>query len=1400
LNFLILDCVNIILQRTECNLCLYFPLNKDQPNVRNLIMKQGGYLISFLFCSIFSFGQTFHSGLIVDFGNIGLQITDIKQDKTGFLWIGTIEGLYRYDGYNFKLYETDKKTIGSSIIQKIYVAKNDELWVCTNGGGLLNYNPRLDKLVQFIHDSTNTKSIGANNINNLVEDREGNLWIAFSRGGLDFYNKQESTFYHFLPSDKSGLLSDDLSDVLLEENNTLWISTWNDGVNSLDLNNARNKIPSQAKFKSYPVEKTFPKQSVLTFLYKDTLSGELYIGSNAGGLFKYSRTQDRFNLVDIPSLQEYYTYGMTPVGDHKVLLPTNHGILLMNLENQALEPVPSPLNEVLIQVYTVFIDNQKNTWVGTDRGLTKIVEKKIAHYKIDPTKNFAPINNILGLCKQGDYVWLGTYGGGLYLKNEKTAQIVRVNKNNEQLNYIWDIKRVGNFLHVGTHMGLVTLDVSDLTLRQNFKEKTVKTLTHFTCFTKNTAGDTWVGTWNDGIFKIDNQTGEAKRVKLPHMDNHYVQAVLIDKKNQLWVGTRHSGMIRYSNLDGKVETKFYPARKPHDDVSSEFITALYEDDKGQIWIGTGEGGLNILDDKTEKITWIGKGERNLPSNTVKAITQDKEGHVWVSFKIGMSRYDPDNGFINFSQEDGLEFMEFNFNGAIRADSLLYFSNQSGYNSFRPEDLKFQATKPRVIITELKVNNKPFLPGVADEFGNLMTKPVYEAESVSLNYKASTISFEFSSLDYTHPMREVYAYKLDGISTDWTYTNASNRQVTYSNLSPGKYTFHVKVIRNDMTGNEGTRAIDIIIIPPFWQTTWFKVIAGMLLVGFVYTGHAIRLSSIRSQKIKFERLADERIKVIEKKNIEIQNQTVKLHEADKSKLNFFTNISHEFRTPLMLIIGPLNNLLETKPNAENEKLMMIHRNAQRLLRLMDQIMDISKIDAGSLRLELREGDIVKFVQEIKKSFDYLSQLKKIQFEFQTKVQESVCLFDHDKIEKILYNLLSNAFKATPQYGSVSMEVEITEGDSITHRLLHIKIENTGIGISKEDLPNLFTRFYRTKNYADGTGIGLSLTKSLVELQGGTIEVVSEEKSGTTFHVTVPVGSQGVGKNDNIIEIKEQLLKIRPSEPLPATDESSVINRSADPNSRTILIVEDDEDMRRFISELLEESYSVIRAGNGDAGLKLAYQFQPDLIISDMIMPVMDGYQFMRAIKSDTNVSHIPIILLSTRDTVDARLQGLEEGADDYITKPFNEKLLLARVKNLIEQRRSMKERFSTDINLKAKEITITSLDEKFMQKLVDVVELHISNPDFGSDLICQELGIGRSYLYSKVRAITDLSVNEFIKTMRLKRAAVLLLSGEQNVNEVSLNVGFMDRSHFSKSFTKQFGMSPAQYQKEKHHPK
>jgi signal transduction histidine kinase/ligand-binding sensor domain-containing protein/DNA-binding response OmpR family regulator len=1367
-------------------------------------------IISFLigFLVISGVGLSQHSGYnpVFELESLaGMQVNDIKQDSLGFLWVGTNEGLYRYDGYDMKLYHPTPSNAGSSLIHTIFIDSQNNLWAGTYGG-LLKYDKNSDSFLNIQHDAETPYSIGGNRINCIAEDANGNLWIGLSKGGIDQYNKAEKKFYHYRASDKTGLLSDDINDLLVDADNILWISTWNHGLNKLDLNLKGNNMPTSAQFKGYRPAVNTQKIVTQLFMFEDPKTPKIFVGTADHGFLVFDKNNETFERFRIDGLRTSL-YDALPDSGRRMLVGTLSGVRLVNLENGTVEPCTQSFCDVKNTVNVIYKDDQDVTWIGSVNGLHKFVEKKVQHVKLDPSKVSTPLNNVIAMRKQGKFIWLGTWGEGLILRDEQSGEFVQVNTDNELIKYIWDLKLLDEkTLLVAGNRGLVKIDVRGLaSLKKDFPENNFPSENHFTTFTKNTKGDTWIGTWKAGLYRISSTTGEVLSYDKVDTKGHYIQSIHYNN-NELWIGTVHSGLIRISDPNGKARVKTYSQETS--DLSSDFVSVIFEDNNHKLWIGTGGGGINILDLETEKIKWILKGDQNLSSNTIQAITQDNNNDMWVSFKSGIAKLDDTGVFVSYSEDDGFENLLFNPNGVGKSGDTLYFGSAAGYNVFKPADLAFQQLPTKIFITDFKIFDEPISPGELYERTEILSAPINELNQIKLSYKVKNIAFKFSSLNFANPKREIFAYTLEGLNDKWIYTNAANRYVSYSNLAPGDYTLKIKAARRNGSDEGHVRTLHISIVPPIWQTPWFLAIAIVFLTALLYFLHWLRLKDLTRQKLLFESLAAERVKVIELKNqqleqqnVEIQNQARKIHEADQSKINFFANISHEFRTPLMLIIGPIARLMESKQSYDNESLSMIHRNAKRLLRLINQIMDFSKIEAGSLTLETRRGDFVKFVKEITDSLNYLAKIKSVRVEFYASEEECFFNFDHDKIEKIVYNLLSNAFKVTPSNGRVAVTLEILHGDQDNSLdAVRLEIFNSGRGISPEDLHNLFTRFYRTRSYSDGTGIGLSLTKSLVELHGGHIEVRSEENDGTWFYVTIPItDTAGVGyetENDFQDQYTETRAKLYEEELKGLRADEAIIGGAITrKHLKTILILDDDEDMRLFISRLLTPAYNVIESSNGEEALKLAHQRQPDLIVSDMMMPVMDGYQFLRSLKQDSNISHIPIILLTARASMDARLKGLEEGADDYITKPFHEKILLLRVKNLIDRMQKAKERFWTDINLEPKEITITSLDEKFMGNLVTIVEKNIANTNFNSDTICQEMGVGRSYLYAKVKALTDLPVNEFVKTIRLKRAAILLTKGQLHVNEVAYSVGFNDRYYFSKCFLKHFGVSPSQYQNE-----
>jgi ligand-binding sensor domain-containing protein len=609
-------------------------------------MKLVGYIISFLIGSGLAFGQAPALEPISDIETLsGIQVNDIKQDSLGFLWVATNEGLYRYDGYNLKLYEPNAYAIGSSIVRKIYFDKGGEMWAATRGG-LLRFNKQRGQFSILKHNPKDSTSIHSNSINDLIEDNEGNLWLALSKGGIDRYNKKEKKFYHYLTADNTGLLSDDISALLFDSEKNLWASTWNHGLNKLDLNIPSNKTPKEAKFEAFD---KMPRGVTVLCVYEDKLTYDVYLGTADHGLLRFDKKSKEFDRPTVKGLEKTSVYGIVPFQDHKVWVLTPHGARTLNMDNFTLEDCDHPICHYQATVYCVFKDNQDVTWMGSGAGLKKYVKRKVNHFKIDENAETSRPNNVITLCKQGQYLWLGTWGGGLYIKDELTDKIERVNEENTLLESIWDLKLVDNkYLLIATGQGIVRLTVDDVSVRPTFEEFNFDKKLKAIALTKNETGDTWVGTWTQGLYRINVEKGEMTKYEKYSTEKHFVQSIYLDKKNRLWIGTVHAGLIRLSNIDGNVSSKVYV--QDSSGLSSDFVSVIFEDKDARLWIGTGDGGVNILDLRTEEITWIMKGDRNLPSNTVRAIVQDNNNDIWISFKSGISKLDKNGVFINYSIE------------------------------------------------------------------------------------------------------------------------------------------------------------------------------------------------------------------------------------------------------------------------------------------------------------------------------------------------------------------------------------------------------------------------------------------------------------------------------------------------------------------------------------------------------------------------------------------------------------------------------------------------------------------------------------------------------------------------------------------------------------------------------
>ncbi len=1013
-------------------------------------------------------------------------------------------------------------------------------------------------------------------------------------------------------------------------------------------------------------------------------------------------------------------------------------------------------------ITALYEDHTGTFWVGTQNGLNKFdrENEQFTRFFHDERDSNSISDNAISFISEDHTgaLWIGTAGGGLNRYDPMTRRWTR---------FVHDPKN--------------SLSLSHPSVRAIFEDR---------------FGTLWVGTFGGGLNRFNRESGHftsfVHDAKNQHSINgNYVWAICEDSlaPNILWVAA--DGLNRF-DPNTQQFTRFVNDPQNPRSLSSDYVGALCVDRNGTLWVGTMGGGLNRFDHKTGQFIHFTVKD-GLPGNFVAGILADDLGRLWLSGN-GLSCFDPQaQTFRNFDVTDGLASNEFLMPSQHKSnDGEMFFgSASSGFTVFHPDSIRDNPYIPPVVITAFKRYNTDSTSGIA-----IQEKGVFARKEISVSYKDKVLSFEFAALSYRSTFNNQYAYKLEGFNNTWTQLG-TKREVTFTNLDPGEYTLRVKGSNNDGVWSEEGTSLKIIITPPWWRTRWAYVCYLMLF--------GVALYGWRRFELNRAKLRNE----LKMKNFEAQ----KLQEMDHMKSRFFANISHEFRTPLTLILGPVEqmNSGEFRGNVK-EAYDMILRNGRRLLRLINQLLDLARIEAGRMTLQTRQEDIVSFLKGLVLSFASAAERKHIALNIIAEDENLIVYFDRDKLEKIVSNLLSNALKFTPEGGMVSVQLaesseQLPAKKLPTAHCLLITIKDTGPGISPEQRDKIFDRFYQVDalhtREQEGTGIGLALTKELVELHHGEIIVESEVGRGTTFIVRLPLGKAHL-KAEEIASDQLSVVSDQASDKLqvasgrdsdfPSIQQSLTpsIRESTTSDETLILVGEDNRDVRLYIRQYLEPVFKVIEAVDGLDGVEKALEIIPDLIISDVMMPKRDGNELCRILKADEKTSHVPIIMLTAKADRDSKVQGLEIGADDYLIKPFDSKELLARVHNLIKQRRQLRERFSREIVLKPREIAITPMDEVFLNKVKAVVEKYLGEEDFDVEILSREVGMSHSQIHRKLKALTNQSASQFIRSLRLHRAVELLKQKAGTVAEIAYQVGFGSQAYFTKCFHEQFGCSPKDY--------
>jgi signal transduction histidine kinase/DNA-binding response OmpR family regulator len=898
----------------------------------------------------------------------------------------------------------------------------------------------------------------------------------------------------------------------------------------------------------------------------------------------------------------------------------------------------------------------------------------------------------------------------------------------------------------------------------------------------------WIGSYSGGLTKFNIKENKFKTFKNDpnnkgSISNNHIISIIeaVDDPNILWVGTYGGGLNRFDKTK-ETFTNYRPIKGEENSLSSEGIYALYQspEDPGTLWIGTSEGGLNKLELKTWKFSHF--TSLNGLTNQIVEVIEDNSGNLWIITKKGLSFFNTKTNKIrNYDEQDGL----FNLSGELCKDSKgrIYIAGKNCITSFYPQEINDNPNIPPVVITDFKVFNSSVPIYKNDNISEqkedqlFLQKSITESESIELSYEHNFFSFDFAALDFFIPGKNQYAYKMEGFDKDWSYSENRN-YAAYTNIPPGEYIFRVKGSNNDYVWNESGVSLKIIIHPPWWKTWWAYILFSLSLLGILSGSARFYLNR---QRLKHQLLLE-------------HEYAGKQQEISLMKSRFFTNISHEFRTPLTLIIGPSEKILSS--NSENETgrmAFLIRKNALKLLRLINQLLDISKLDEGKLKLKVTRNNLVPFTRGIVMLFESFVETNDIALSVKCEKNDVELYFDQEKMEKILTNIVSNACKFTPNGGRIDILITQSEGK------VFIKVRDTGRGISSSEIPKLFDRFYQvdsshTREY-EGAGIGLALTKDLVELHQGKICVQSEEGKWTEFTIEMLTGKDHFKAEDiadedytDNYQTSDNLDLYREKSPVIAEQLETAKNEKP-----ILLIVEDNPDVREYIRNSLGDEFNFAEAANGEQGLLKAVKLIPDLIISDIMMPKMDGYELTKHLKTDEKTNHIPVILLTAKSNLDSKIEGLDVGADDYLIKPFECTELKIRINNLINTRKLLQEKLlrGEKIHLRNNEKKLSEINERFLAKLVEIIKKHISEEEFSIEEFAEEAGMSRTQLHRKVKAVTGKSASRYVRSYRLAEAKKLIEENKGNISETAYTVGFSSPVYFSKCFKEEFGYPPSE---------
>ena len=1358
-----------------------------------------GKLSVFIFCSLFlhafGYSQVTFRRLSVQEGISNSSVIAITQDNDHFLWFGTRDGLNRFDGYNIQIFRKDRGNPNSLLFDDIRLLYFDPLLKTIWAGstkGLSRFISEKNEFHNYHFNPTKVNDISEYYIQALLRDSKGNLWVGVP-DGLYLFNATKNKFEKQSIKYQGNPLN--ILSIHEDKSKNIWIGT-NAGLFQLKYGLNKQVDLEEVYFPEVPGVKSIKGQAI--YAIQSDFHQQLWLGTHGEGLYKWHTvtnkiTQYKHIEKDSRSLSNNMIRSIAVHPNGQIWVGTFVGLNQFDPGRNNFKAIvadeKNQSNLSSSSIWSVFFDKKGSLWVGTFYGGVNFYDpgiKRFQNYVHIPERNSLS-HNVVSAIKEDDKgnFWIGTEGGGLnYFEKGKQTFVnyfhFPLKTNTLSGNNIKALYYEKNHLWIGTYnAGLDNYDVDKKSFTNYGKgergwDKFSSLNVYSLLKIKNLI---YVLTYGGGLNVLDIEN--KKILQIQHdpknkesLSNNLGRILIRDKMGNVWIGTEDGlNLLSRENIDkGNYTFKRY--------LEGYNIASLYEDSKGNIWIGTFSNGLIYRNNQSFNYFTEKEG---LAGHTIFTILEDKRGEIWLGTNQGISRCNvARKSFLNYNSSDGLQNLEFNYNAGLmdsKTGSLL-FGGKNGFTWFQPSNLKTNKYIPKLALTRLIVNNREVKVGAKD---GILSKALNQMDLITFKHNQANFTLQFSALDYLNPQKNHYAIKLEGLDKSWQNIVGSH-EVTYTLQKPGSYLFRLKGGNNDGIWNPKEKVITIKVLPSPWLSlpaylVYLSLFAIALFIGyrFIVLNHTLALEQVEKGKQS---------------------------EIHQMKLRFFTNITHELRTPLSLILGPLEELLDS--NKENKKnygpLKTAHRNAVRLLNLVNQLLTFRKLERDHEEMNIEETDIISFLRDISDSFKDEMRLHHIDFKIRYDFSPFPVFMDRDKMEKVFYNLLSNAFKFTPEGGNISIVIAKKE-ESVS-----CTFKDSGIGIEPEFQDEIFRRFYEKDNnhpslrvQNEGTGIGLALSLQMVKLHKGDIKVESEPNKGASFEVTFPINlnlaAQEIGVKQNGTDTRKGK-KINEMEQSPSWEDWSEVQVASDSLLKTqsfhFLLIDDNEEIIDYLSTIFPPTIFLSRATDGKSGFEKALLLQPDLIISDVMMPGMDGFQLSYQLRANFETSHIPIILLTAQSDFSFKLEGLKTGADEYLTKPFHPKELFIRVENILRNRGFSRQKFKEKEILEPSEITFTSADETLIQNAIAVVEKNMDFPEYSVDQFAQDLAVSRPSLFNKMRALTGETPKNFIKIIRLKRAAQLLKTGKLSVSEVCYMTGFRDPKYFNKCFQKQYNQSPSEF--------